>query len=289
MTDAATGMLFVTAAILAGLAVLYVWNQAPGRPPVPVVPGARTEVTILKGRRAWLRLEPDEPSRTRLEITLRDPPPGTFHLHPERPEDARLRARLPDALPLQLGAGRYLLRASPAGFAARLFAVERRAELAVRLSELAAFGPLRVDLLRHGLVVEWEPLIERYDDRRRILQIAGSLLDLIDGLGVGIVFVSEAIAPIGVCEVCGTGMSQDLVRCRRCRTPHHRECWSYVGRCTTFGCLETQAEGPRAAVAAPRIAVPAPKPDVLSIPWAEDPEIRAVLAEIQALCRRRTR
>lgn len=55
----------------------------------------------------------------------------------------------------------------------------------------------------------------------------------------------EAVAPEGesqgTCQVCGEGMVQNVVRCRRCRTPHHRECWKYIGRCTTFGCGEKRA------------------------------------------------
>lgn len=43
---------------------------------------------------------------------------------------------------------------------------------------------------------------------------------------------------IGTCRVCGTGMSRRLVSCARCRTPHHAECWTYVGMCSTYGCRE---------------------------------------------------
>ena len=42
------------------------------------------------------------------------------------------------------------------------------------------------------------------------------------------------------CLVCGEGLVSDLVYCRRCKTPHHRECWEYSGSCSTYGCRETQ-------------------------------------------------
>lgn len=42
------------------------------------------------------------------------------------------------------------------------------------------------------------------------------------------------------CLVCGEGLLTDLVYCRRCKTPHHRECWEYSGGCSTYGCRETQ-------------------------------------------------
>jgi hypothetical protein len=44
------------------------------------------------------------------------------------------------------------------------------------------------------------------------------------------------------CEVCGTELSKGrVVRCARCRTPHHEECWEFNGACSTFACGETRA------------------------------------------------
>jgi hypothetical protein len=42
----------------------------------------------------------------------------------------------------------------------------------------------------------------------------------------------------GTCQVCATPMEERVVWCRRCRTPHHLECWVYTGMCSTFGCRE---------------------------------------------------
>jgi hypothetical protein len=42
-------------------------------------------------------------------------------------------------------------------------------------------------------------------------------------------------------------MSEGVVVCRRCRTPHHLECWRYVGRCTTYGCAGREYDALRAA------------------------------------------
>jgi len=38
--------------------------------------------------------------------------------------------------------------------------------------------------------------------------------------------------------VCGEKMESRVIFCAKCRTPHHEECWSYVGQCSTFGCRE---------------------------------------------------
>jgi hypothetical protein len=45
----------------------------------------------------------------------------------------------------------------------------------------------------------------------------------------------------GTCQVCGTSMKSGTVRCEACQTPHHRECWKYLGRCSTYACKGTRA------------------------------------------------
>jgi len=59
------------------------------------------------------------------------------------------------------------------------------------------------------------------------------------------------------CRVCGAPVDGDHVCCRQCDTPHHGDCWDYVGGCATFGCGSTafravsrSTEGPAAAPAA---------------------------------------
>lgn len=47
----------------------------------------------------------------------------------------------------------------------------------------------------------------------------------------------------GLCQVCGSALEEDVVRCRKCGTPHHRDCWSYNGCCSTFGCGERRCVG----------------------------------------------
>jgi hypothetical protein len=40
------------------------------------------------------------------------------------------------------------------------------------------------------------------------------------------------------CMVCGEALASQVVYCRSCKTPHHRDCWSYGGGCSTYGCGE---------------------------------------------------
>jgi len=40
------------------------------------------------------------------------------------------------------------------------------------------------------------------------------------------------------CQVCNSPLAEGVVSCARCRTPHHEQCWQYMGQCSTYGCRE---------------------------------------------------
>lgn len=72
-------------------------------------------------------------------------------------------------------------------------------------------------------------------------------LDLFDHIrltrSVGIDFVERALdSPIDdiTCQICGEAIQADRAICRRCKTPHCRECWEYAGQCSTYACGENQ-------------------------------------------------
>jgi hypothetical protein len=57
----------------------------------------------------------------------------------------------------------------------------------------------------------------------------------------GIEILEESTAPEDgqKCQVCYNAISAETrVRCRRCRTPHHPDCWDFNGGCATFACGE---------------------------------------------------
>jgi len=44
-------------------------------------------------------------------------------------------------------------------------------------------------------------------------------------------------APTPRCEVCREALgATTAVRCARCETPHHQDCWEFVGRCSVYAC-----------------------------------------------------
>jgi hypothetical protein len=44
-----------------------------------------------------------------------------------------------------------------------------------------------------------------------------------------------------VCKVCGDPIVTPGVICVVCRTPHHRDCWEFVGACSIYGCTSKQS------------------------------------------------
>ena len=62
-----------------------------------------------------------------------------------------------------------------------------------------------------------------------------------DRLGVGIAIVDAGPASLedagpAQCEVCGDAIEGLHVLCALCKTPFHRDCWTFIGGCSTYGC-----------------------------------------------------
>lgn len=75
-----------------------------------------------------------------------------------------------------------------------------------------------------------------------------------DGLQVGVASrLSQGISIVAtgrslpedsgppVCKVCGDPILNPGVLCTVCRTPHHRDCWEFVGSCSIYGCTGKQS------------------------------------------------
>lgn len=66
---------------------------------------------------------------------------------------------------------------------------------------------------------------------------------------------------VAVCKVCGEETVAEIVYCRRCQTPHHRDCWRYFGACSVYACGETRFLTARQASRRAPISPPAPPAD----------------------------
>lgn len=83
-----------------------------------------------------------------------------------------------------------------------------------------------------------------------------------------------------ICRVCGTALPiRAGVACRSCRAPHHRDCWTYQGGCSIYGCGGEEA-GPWEALAEDR-SLP-----VLHLTSDDSPRVASAPLAAGALARR---
>ena len=108
-----------------------------------------------------------------------------------------------------------------------LLQVDRRWDFLLR------FSPEQLSIRAHV-----EPL-ERFQVET-LVGIAFQVLDLLDlrsPADMVLSKVQEVLDDETRCPVCGTPLSRGaLVRCAKCRSAHHADCWTFNGLCATFAC-----------------------------------------------------
>lgn len=168
--------------------------------------------------------------------------------NPYVPEDARLDAG-------------FMLFASTPKMLAEVEDPKRQKAFFALAQELGGF-PVGITFGRSILQVEKVCTSDRPQDQLRLIY---RVIDLLESL-VGIPARREgqiapgAPPPIDVsgatCQVCLHPLAVRVVYCSGCVTPHHRECWDYLGGCSTYACLRrtyrahADAEGAIAGIAA---------------------------------------
>jgi len=109
-----------------------------------------------------------------------------------------------------------------------------------------SLGAGRLLVKKLGLIREFSPLLE-------LVQMSLELhAQALLTHSSGIEFEEQSTAqPVdsAMCQVCGDSIESDMIICRRCKTPHHQDCWNYFGRCSTYGCGETRYYVPKTAPA----------------------------------------
>lgn len=91
-----------------------------------------------------------------------------------------------------------------------------------------------------------ERSLELYD---QIMLTRASGIEFLDG------DEAQTLADV-ICPVCGETIARQLVFCRRCKTPHHADCWEFVGTCSVYGCGEKRCLYPQSARTANGSAAP---------------------------------
>jgi hypothetical protein len=120
-----------------------------------------------------------------------------------------------------------------------------------RLKRIPRLRPLLIEISRGVLRVSKGDALYRAVDLGDFVRTSLELYDqMLLASSQGIEFLDGQAAQMlehVVCQVCGEEIHNDLVFCRACKTPHHRECWLYNGRCSVFGCGELNFHVPRRA------------------------------------------
>lgn len=185
----------------------------------------------------------NSPPRSRLEVTLKDRPPGTLHILPEGFGQSFL--KLFGAQDITIGDAQfdsdYVIKATPESLAAQLFNPLRRSRVMASVRRLSSFQNPTIDLEYGRLSIN---VREFCTDEGRLLAMVQTAEDFLKYLfpvpgpapEPGIQWGEVRVLEGGHCQVCGMPMKEGVVRCELCRTPHHEECWQYAGRCSMFGC-----------------------------------------------------
>jgi Prokaryotic RING finger family 1 len=117
-------------------------------------------------------------------------------------------------------------------------------------------GELTISLSPGWLVVRKVWHSPRGAELEAFVERACNLCDQLNlAVAAGIEFVAgeqPQLMEEARCGVCGENLADEIVVCRRCNTPHHRECWQYGGGCATYGCGGRECVAPGVApMAAP--------------------------------------
>lgn len=127
------------------------------------------------------------------------------------------------------------------GFAQKVLRPSTRA----LLRSLSLHGGIFWRVSTAGFVLRLDAAPERAADLEGWMGFAFQLLDAVPGTEavdqVRFERARIAIDEDSVCQVCGGSLLLGLtVRCATCATPHHRDCWDFNRRCSTFACGETR-------------------------------------------------
>ncbi|HUG66103.1 MAG TPA: RING finger protein, partial [Pirellulaceae bacterium] len=124
----------------------------------------------------------------------------------------------------------------------------------IRLLEILNDEHLYISIGRGHLCVQKPGHIRSFASLKLFVERSLELYDqAMITQAVGIEFVESGEATTlehVICKICGEEIAgHEMVYCQRCKTPHHGDCWQYVGSCSVYGCLETNYRRPQSVSA----------------------------------------
>ena len=151
----------------------------------------------------------------------------------------------------------FLVQANDADMAREFLGAEVRGAIA-RVFRVAPQGGMLLSINPERLLVQVDRNLAMHGDW--LIVAVNEALTIHDGLlegvavklGQGISIVEagpskpEDAGPT-ICKVCGDLILAPGVICVVCKTPHHRDCWEFVGSCSIYGCNSKINEAARVA------------------------------------------
>jgi hypothetical protein len=185
------------------------------------------------------------PPYTRVLVGVRNRSPGTLHILQDGFAQSFL--KIFGAQDLIIGDAafdkEYVIKATPESLAVRIFSPEQRSAVIRTVRRLRGFADPSFDLDPNYLSVVVRQYLRKEEALNTLITAAREFLGYVMATSMpsGIVMGELKAAEGGLCPVCGTLLREPLARCEHCRTPHHAECWAYMGRCSTYACRGTRS------------------------------------------------
>lgn len=202
----------------------------------------------LAGRRAHLEFFGGSKNRSpysQVVVDLRGVSPGSLHIQ-ERGFLQAILNLFGGGQDLEIGDPsfdkQYVIKATPGSLAPRLFRRDRRPTGIRIVRRIQSYVHPTFDLNPQTATVKVRQSLRAEADLMTLIDTAREFVDFVvsPAAPAGIVLEEVTVAAEGVCPVCGTAMKDRILRCEECRTPHHAECWEYMGRCSTYACKGTR-------------------------------------------------
>jgi hypothetical protein len=116
------------------------------------------------------------------------------------------------------------------------------------LRELLTNGHIHLSASASRILVRKRGIVGHAPDLALFARLCDSVYDRLLGVWEREIGIEIIEAPAGPeedavrCQVCSHPITAERrVRCRRCRTPHHPDCWEFNGGCATYACGEKDA------------------------------------------------
>jgi hypothetical protein len=169
--------------------------------------------------------------------------PGRFEVYPDQP--FLKAAKFLGTHDIELGDprfdSRYIIRGAEPKEIRDLLNADLRSSID-QLRSLTHHDDVYVLVTRGRLLIKRRGYLREPALLEQFIHLGLQLFDYLLLAGCqGIEFVAKETQPdtdTAICQICGEDINRDAVYCLRCKTPHHGDCWQYVGACSTYGCGE---------------------------------------------------